>query len=282
MSQTPHTYHEGIFKVQRYIEMHLDHEPSLQELAELACLSQFHFHRVFSGFSGETVAEYSRRLRLESAATALQYTQKPVLEVALASGYSTHESFTRAFHKRFGSSPTAFRNHPNRLEMRMKSFQDLRSLDEVQVRHFDSQLVAFVRHVGPYQSVGPSFEVLMGWAATAGLLGPNTRTLGICHDDPDVVEHEKLRYDCCLCLDHPCETSGPIQLQTMAGGPCAVLPVKGSYNQLPDAYRWFYGCWLPASGRTLRDQPSFELFLTSCQNTPEDQWMTEIYLPLAE
>ena len=70
--------------------------------------------------------------------------------------------------------------------------------------------VAFLRHVGPYQAVGPTFQRLAGWAGSRGLFGPGTLMLGICHDDPDVTPADKIRYDCCITVDDRFQPEGEV------------------------------------------------------------------------
>ena len=95
-----------ILRVQLYIEGHLDEDLSLGQLAEVADLSPYHFHRIFRATIGEGVAEYVRRVRLEAAAIALKATTDSVTNVAFDAGYGSHEAFTRAFRRRFGVSPS--------------------------------------------------------------------------------------------------------------------------------------------------------------------------------
>src|SRR5262245_40475030 len=108
------TYRQRILRVQLFIEDHLDEELTLDRLARIAHFSRYHFHRIFKALVGEPVNEHVRRLRLEAAAVVLKTTDRGVLEIALAAGYDTHESFTRAFRQMFGVSPSQFRaeNHP--------------------------------------------------------------------------------------------------------------------------------------------------------------------------
>lgn len=271
---------DSVIKIQFHIESHLSEELPLVQLADLAGFSRFHFHRIFSGFTGETVAEYRRRLRLEAAATALQFTQKPVVEVALDAGYGSHEAFSRAFQRRFGYSPSGFRNHPNPVELRLQPVQHLRDFAEVEIRTIEPKQVAYLRHTGPYCTVTSTFERLMDWAASVGAVDETTQILGICLDDPDEVEPDELRYDCCVSLSQACEVDAPVQLQTIPGGHYAVLQVKGSYSLLMDSYRWLLGMWLPNSGRKRLNQPSFELVLPLANPANEERWLAEIYLPL--
>jgi AraC family transcriptional regulator len=106
MRQTTRADHEiRLEEVVRYIAEHLDEPINLGDLADLACLSRFHFHRVFQALLGETVGEMSRRLRLERASESLRTTDEPITELAFETGYSTHEALIRAFRTAFGCTP---------------------------------------------------------------------------------------------------------------------------------------------------------------------------------
>ena len=94
-----------------YMEANLGRAVRLEETARAACLSTFHFHRVFKSVFGEAPHEYLSRLRLELAATALQSTDEPVTSIALRCGFETPSAFTTAFRKRFGRAPTAIRKN---------------------------------------------------------------------------------------------------------------------------------------------------------------------------
>ena len=58
-------YHERGNRVIDYIGGHLDGELSLASLAQIACFSPFHFHRIFQAVTGETLNSHVRRARLE-------------------------------------------------------------------------------------------------------------------------------------------------------------------------------------------------------------------------
>lgn len=84
---------------------------SLAELAGRAGLSPSHFQRTFARLVGESPKTFVRRLQLEYAAAQLITTTGSILDVALESGFDSHEGFTRAFRAHFGSTPRAFRAH---------------------------------------------------------------------------------------------------------------------------------------------------------------------------
>jgi AraC family transcriptional regulator len=92
-----------------YAAAHLDEDVSLAALARQAGLSAFHLQRVFSGAVGETPKQLTLRLRLGRAAVLLLTTDDSILDVALSCGFQSHEAFIRAFRRRFGLRPSAYR-----------------------------------------------------------------------------------------------------------------------------------------------------------------------------
>ena len=86
------------------------HRPvKLAELAQVACLSEFHFHRIFTAISGETLNNFTTRLRLEKAARLLRYSEQSLTEIGLDCGFSSSATFSRAFRCGYETSPSQFR-----------------------------------------------------------------------------------------------------------------------------------------------------------------------------
>lgn len=98
-----------IARVIEHLERDLDAAFDVPSLARIACISEFHFHRVFRAIQGEPVMGHVRRLRLERAARQLRSTDEKVVSVALGAGFDAHEAFTRAFAAHFGVSPSDYR-----------------------------------------------------------------------------------------------------------------------------------------------------------------------------
>lgn len=97
----------GIQRAIDYIEENLCGDIDLDTAASLAYSSAFHFQRVFSILCGFTVGDYVRMRRLTLAGTELAKSDKKVIDVALKYGYDTPESFSRAFTRFHGISPSA-------------------------------------------------------------------------------------------------------------------------------------------------------------------------------
>ena len=98
-------------------------DASLAALAEQVGLSPFHLQRVFARMIGESPKRIASRIALERAAAALIATSDSILDIALDSGFDSHEGFTRAFRRHFDTTPAKYRErglagaHPHTSEL---------------------------------------------------------------------------------------------------------------------------------------------------------------------
>ena len=94
-----------------FIDNHLDSELSLEKIAQAAFYSPFHFHRIFKAIIGETLHAYIVRQRIEKMASVLMHGKEiNITSLSLQYGFSSNSSFTKAFKKYYGLSPSQFRN----------------------------------------------------------------------------------------------------------------------------------------------------------------------------
>ena len=147
---------------------------------------------------------------------------------------------------------------------------------QVRIEKRPAMRVAFLRHTGPYNEAGPTFQKMMKWAFSNGLFNPQTKVLGICHDDPDVTPAEKRRLDCCVTVDESFTSAGEVDEQNVCGGEYVMLTHHGSFEGLADSYRWLYGEWLATSGRLFDNRPPMEIYVNNRNDTPEQDLVTEI------
>jgi AraC family transcriptional regulator len=192
-----------------------------------AGLSPFHFQRLFKDAVGETPKTYTLRLRLERATFRLALHETNLLDLALECGFRNHESFTRAFRRRFDCAPSVYRDRVRR-RAEWRSHQSRQILDDParQVAISSTRVVqlrpthlAFTRHVGPYESVPQSlFDELEQWAARRMPPGPPCGWVSAttrCH------HAERLRFDASLRVAAPFAPEGRIAYQLL---PAATLP----------------------------------------------------------
>ncbi|MBQ7360533.1 MAG: AraC family transcriptional regulator [Lachnospiraceae bacterium] len=96
----------GIQEAIEYIETNLTQDIKVKDVADKAYVSEFHFQRIFSALCGISIAEYIRNRRMTLAAKELAAKDTKVLDVALKYGYDSPDSFTRAFTKFHGITPS--------------------------------------------------------------------------------------------------------------------------------------------------------------------------------
>lgn len=93
----------------RFIEEHLNDKLELDRIAAALHYSKFHLHRMFTQTVGMTVHDYVQRRQLTEAAKLLVFSQKPILEIALISGYESQQAFTDIFKAMYKVTPAEFR-----------------------------------------------------------------------------------------------------------------------------------------------------------------------------
>lgn len=94
----------------KYIENNLTNVIDFQEVARIALCSEYHFKRMFSFLSGITLAEYIRHRRLTLAAFEIKESNVKVIDLAVKYGYTSPDSFTRAFQQMHGITPSEARH----------------------------------------------------------------------------------------------------------------------------------------------------------------------------
>ncbi len=279
-------YQERMGRVRRYLEQNLDRPVTLAELARVACFSHYHFHRLFAAFMGEPLFQYIRRLRLERAAVHLVCSERPVTDIALAAGYETPSAFNKAFLKRFGKSPTAFRLTRAAFTPPAASFNPVIEKEcsmEPRIVDRPETPVVYVRKTGPYaQTACEAWSAVCKFAYSHRLVDreSGTQFIGVSHDDPDITDSEKLRYDACITVTAPVPVEGEVQAGKIAAGQYAVFLHRGPHQGLKNAYREIFRNWLPASGHQLRDVPCFEVYLNTPERTKPENLKTEIWVPI--
>ena len=108
---------EKLNKTISYIEEHLAEEISYDELAHIACCSTYHFQRMFAYMAGIPLSEYIRRRRLTLAANDIRGSSERIIDIAIKYGYDSADSFSRAFTKQHGITPSEYRKNVGELKI---------------------------------------------------------------------------------------------------------------------------------------------------------------------
>lgn len=284
--RTASDYADRFNRVFDYIDRHLDNSLSVDELSNLANFSRFHFQRQFSVYVGLSVTRYIQLLRLRRASYQLVFEpQRRIIEIALDAGFENPESFSRAFKKCFGQTPSQFREQPawQPWNERMRLPERERSTAmEVKVVNFDDTLVATYEHLGAPELILESVQEFIDWRKSSGLSPvASSRTFGMVYSDPESTPADEFRFDICGEIDAPVPDNpqGVITKQIPAGR-CAVVRHYGSTDRVGESAWYLYRDWLPESGEELRDFPLFFHYVKRVPDVPEHEQVTDVYLPL--
>lgn len=280
---TRRDYSRRITRVVDFIHDNLDGDLSIERLSTVAHFSPYHLHRIFHAMTGNTVAETVRRLRLHRAASDLLLPQRTIEDVATRAGYASVEAFTRAFRNAYGNPPGAYRT--KRLAAFSIEFLQSKGADmhDVTVKSLPAIELATLPHLGEYLEIGRTFEKLVIEAGAAGLMGPDTRSIGIYFDDPEATPVEELKSKAGLTIKHAKLTKMTnAEATTIPGGRHAILRHTGPYSDLLKSYRWLFGVWLPESGEEAANRPCFEEYVNDPTQTPPSELLTDIHLPLED
>ena len=270
-------YSERIQRVVDYLAEHLDETLDLEVLARVAYFSPYHFHRIYRGLLGETVNDTVRRLRLRRSAVDLLDRDLSIERAARRAGYGSQAAFTRAFRAEYGEPPARYRGARRVAELNQARNPNMY---QVEIITLPKIRVAAIWHRGDYQLTSKAFERLMTVAATTGLLRPNTRTIGIYHDDPVSVPQDELRSTACISVPDEWMPSDELVEAHIEAGRYARIVHTGPYTELKTAYDWLYQTWLPESSEEPRNLPCLEEYLNDPRQVLAKDLETAVMMPL--
>ncbi|WP_428646033.1 AraC family transcriptional regulator [Roseibium sp.] len=274
-------------RVIEYIYAHLDEDPDLTTLAEVAALSPWHWHRVWQSTYGESVVATVKRLRLHRAAADLAYTDMTLAAIARRAGYGSQEAFSRSFKTSYGQTPSSYRaaSLKNRLQPAhggapVPLSQGKLLMHDVEIKSLPSEKLAVLRHKGPYMEIGKAFETLLGLLVSRQLIGRAGPAKALYFSDPTQVPEDELQSVAGVVVGEDFPVDAPLEALETRGGDYAVLRYKGPYADMKRAYDWLYGDWLARSGREPADAPCMEIYLNNPRDTAPADLLTDICLPL--
>ena len=278
---TYNDYTQRINKVVAYINDHLDESLDLKTLAEVAALSEFHFHRVFKALKGETIGAHISRLRIEAAARLLRYSALSIEDIAFNIGYEAPAALSKAFKNQYGITPTKYRTNKDIYIMKKEIINPDLALKAPKIMELEPKNLIYVALTGKYGTLdyGKAYEQLWAVVKSQKLFTKGIESIGVFYDDPKITEASLQRSDIGLAIHKPAQPEGNVSCKTLAGGKYAVFFYQGSYAQL-SAVDDIAMRWVVESEYELRDEPLFEKYLNDARRTPEEKLKTEIYIPI--
>jgi AraC family transcriptional regulator len=292
MTTALQNYHARMQRVLDHIDRHLDGDLDLETVSRVAAFSKFHFHRQFAATFEVSLHRYVQLARMKRASQRLVVNGDSVTDIALDAGYQAPEAFSRAFRRRLGQSPQAFRRSPDWEpwlaafgpldNARSKLMQITFTPDDVVIRDVPPTPVAILEHRGDRAGLASTRERFMAWRKAAGLSPETSPTFMVFRSEREPANPADYSMDLCIGTDLPIATDDPqMKAGVIPGGRCAVLRYPGNTTNLEPAADYLYRDWLPASGEETRDFPIYsQRRLRLIPEVGAHDVVVELFLPL--
>lgn len=287
-------YTQRINWVIDYVRENLDRQLKLEQLARVACFSEFHFHRIFGAVTGETLNDFTTRLRLEKAARLLRFSGQRVTDIALECGFSSSATFSRAFRSGYDTSPSEFRKTGVIKKRKIRkelgtgqeyvipmSAQAKRAAFPVRIIDLPERRVAYIRVTDAFDwdKVLPAFKTMIEWAKSQSLF-PQGTLFGMSMDDPDVTPRHLYRYEVCFASSSPFECMDGMSEMKLPAARYAVTTVSGDIRKVATGWDYLYRSWLINSAYEPEHAPALEIFLDKENATDWSHFDLELCVPV--
>ncbi|GED14129.1 AraC family transcriptional regulator [Aneurinibacillus migulanus] len=274
-----------------YIEENLTNDIDFKEVARLAFCSEYHFKRMFSFLAGVTLSEYIRRRRLTLAAFELNNSNIRIIDVAIKYGYSSPDSFTRAFQSLHGVTPSEARNNGQSLKAypRMTFQLSIKGGSEMNYRIEEKEafrIVGIKKRVPLiYHGVNPEiasmWENLNGETINKLKKLSNVEPLGLLSASTNFSEGrlEKGELDHYIGVATTKECPDNLTQLEVPASTWAVFEAVGPFpDTLQDVWGRIYSEWFPSSNYEQTEGP--EVLWNEDKDVTSPTFKSEIWIPV--
>jgi AraC family transcriptional regulator len=244
------------------IERNLDRDLSLKELAEACDVSPWHLSHAFSQRAGRSITGYIRSRRLSHAAEALAAGAPDILAVALASGYNSHEAFSRAFKELLGMTPESVRRCGTTAGLPLVGAVDMMSADEVDLPDPEIRMAAAMTFACVFERF--ALEAMQGIPAlwrrfmeVAALIERRVHPIPVGIVGP-IRDDGGFDYGCGIQVDAASNTPKQMTLLSVPEQRYALFRHVAHVSMIKGTYDAIWNRVLPENGWTMPDQPSLE------------------------
>lgn len=275
-----------------FIEANLERDFTLSDVATAAGLSQWHFQRIFKGVSSQTLKCYIRARRLAISLDKLSYSTDKIIDIAIAAGYESQESYTRAFKAAFGLTPNAYRKTGNKGMLSNKL-------------ELTSEYLQHVNHTNLQPQIIQRKGMLLAGLKTE-LYGADSDKNNMCaklpslwhkflsrlKDIPSSHPHtyygvvqqrgkhtDQLEYYAAIEVDDIASIPKEMESITIAPANYAVFTHTGRAKNIDNTVNYIYGNWLVQSNQQHTSAPDLEIY-DHRYNDQSDDSVFEYAIPI--
>lgn len=271
-------YKERINSSLIYIENNLFSEITLDDVAQSAFMSPYHFHRVFQIKMGDSLMEYIKRRRFSEIVPEIYEGETRILDIAIRCGFNSHEAFTRSFKEFYNITPKKLRETMKKLPTYPSMVDRINwidkmpvELDEPRVEYCETRTIVGVKQSIEINGYGIVKKILKTWKGFNRSIKKYTDlkgvdALGISIIDSDSTFSDGNYFTYFAGVDKNFLEQYPPELDhiVLESSKYLVFTYKGPTKRLRDAHDYIYTHWLPGHNITLTGNYSFEYY--SCKS----------------
>ncbi|MBN2653025.1 MAG: AraC family transcriptional regulator [Spirochaetales bacterium] len=292
-------YIEKINNVIDYIDINFSRELNLQQLSEIACISKYHFHRIFNAFTGEPLYKFITRIRLEKAAAMLLTTEKSITAIAFECGFNDSATFSRGFKNFFSTSARAWqknKNSKNHQELFSKNHHicnmkkelecSVRSISVAQ-RFIPASTLIYKRHSGKYEKDSRLFNQLFNdvveWTSNnIPTAIQESRSIVVYHDPKGITDEDKLRISVGLATAAKVSACGEIGTMKLEGGDYLVCGYRLRNDEYGQAWTQVFREIMPQRGLLPENGFCYEEYPHDCYDVQTKTTLVNICIPVSK
>jgi AraC family transcriptional regulator len=274
---------DPIGKALWFIESHFGGEATLEDIARVAGVSRYHLTRAFGNATGHSVMRYLRARRLTEAARSLTQGAADILQVALASGYGSHEAFTRAFRDQFGCTPEQVRaqGHLGNLPLVEAIKMDETLTTKLEPPRFEDGRPLLIVGLGERYTCESSKAIPSQWQR----FGPHIDNIpgqvgkvayGVCCNSDEAGNFD---YICGVEVSDFSDVPAEFARLRIAPQRYAVFRHRDHISSIRRTVNTIWSKWLPESGHEVADAPDFERYDESFDPRTGNGGL-EVWIPL--
>lgn len=283
---------QGIQNAIHYIEDNITEELDYNEIAKRAYVSSFHFQRAFSILCGFTLGEYIRNRRLTLAGMELSSGNAKVIDVAVKYRYDSPDSFTKAFNRFHGISPSSAKKEG----VNLKSFAPLKIKFELEggnvmdYRIEEKEAFTVIGAIREFNSDTSYMEIPKFWSEhfesgngkyVCGMFGicyDHNSDSKVCYDSNS--DSNMFNYMIADCMEGKGEIPDKFTTKEIPSKTWAVFPIKGAMpNALQEVNSKIWSEWLP-NCREYELDGNINIEMYSDGDTSSEDYYSEIWIPV--
>lgn len=276
-------------KLLSYIDEHFKDEINIEKVESICHYSYRNINRIFEAIHNETIGKYIKRIRLEKAAQYLKYSEIGVSDISYEVGFEDRAAFSKAFKKKYKLSPSAFRSSNESIretmqESLLKEYGDDRQKLKFDIEYLPDFESLFLEYRGSYEDVSAIEKVWnqLSEYAFKNNLHNNSIPMTEIIDDNEISDTIHSRYHFGLAVEQPISfvPEGLFRIKKHKQQKYTKFIYQGSDGNSAEFYKEIYALWMLDVNLELLDLPSLEFYPNYTESLPEDQLITEIYIPV--